>query len=134
MRATSRSDAMRSLQTTSQSDPEKSLAISSRWKPKTDPERPLQVAPETQSDLARVTPRGRSHFYRVTTTQWSRSDPLRSLPKPGATCRGRSASICLAEFMFSKGLLVISLCTFLLFKNLCFKYLWQPPGRIIFCS
>ncbi|KAF3513223.1 hypothetical protein F2Q69_00002497 [Brassica cretica] len=37
-------------------------------------ERPLQVAPEAQSDLARVTPRGRSYFYRVTTTQWSRSD------------------------------------------------------------
>ena len=37
-------------------------------------ERPLQVAPEAQSDLARVTPRGRSHFYRMTTTQWSQSD------------------------------------------------------------
>ncbi|KAF2548099.1 hypothetical protein F2Q70_00020793 [Brassica cretica] len=83
MGATSRSDAMRSLQTTSQSDLAGATPRSrspfhpggSRKRSRSDlSERPLQVAPEAQSDLARVTPRGRSHFYRVTTTQWSRSD------------------------------------------------------------
>ncbi|KAF3551273.1 hypothetical protein DY000_02008222 [Brassica cretica] len=83
MRATSRSDAMRSLQTTSQSD---LAGATPRSRSPFHPggsrkltrsvlsELPLQVAPEARSDLARVTPRGRSHFYRVKTTQWSRSD------------------------------------------------------------
>ncbi|KAF3511261.1 hypothetical protein F2Q69_00008808 [Brassica cretica] len=102
MGATSRSDAMRSLQTTSQSDSEKSLAISSRWKPKTNPERPLQVTPETQSDLARVTPRGRSHFYRVTTTQWSRSDPLSLFSAP-------PQSMLLSAFQWQLHLILLSI-------------------------
>ncbi|KAF3590042.1 hypothetical protein F2Q69_00027656 [Brassica cretica] len=83
MGATSRSDAMRSLQTTSQSDLAGATPRShspfhpggSRKLTRNDlSERPLQVTPEAQSDLARVTPRGRSRFYRVTTTQWSQSD------------------------------------------------------------
>ncbi|KAF3544271.1 hypothetical protein DY000_02003600 [Brassica cretica] len=83
MGATSRSNAMRSLQTTSQSDLAGATPRSrspfhpggSRKLTRSDlSERPLQVAPEAQSDLTRVTPRSRSHFYRVTTTQWSRSD------------------------------------------------------------
>ena len=83
MRATSRSDAMRSLQTISQSDLAGATPRSrspshpggSRKLTRSDlSERPLQVAPEAQSELSRETPRGRSHFYRVTTTQWSRSD------------------------------------------------------------
>ncbi|WZZ49927.1 hypothetical protein YC2023_050034 [Brassica napus] len=66
MGATSRSDAMRSLQTTSQSDLARATPRSrspfhpggSRKLTRSDlSERPLQVAPEAHSDLARVTPR-----------------------------------------------------------------------------
>ncbi|KAF3583493.1 hypothetical protein F2Q69_00028401 [Brassica cretica] len=66
MGATSRSDAMTSLQTTSQSDLAGATPRSrspfhpggSRKLTRSDlSERPLQVAPEAQSDLARVTPR-----------------------------------------------------------------------------
>ncbi|KAF2562204.1 hypothetical protein F2Q70_00016572 [Brassica cretica] len=74
MGATSRSDTMRSLQTTSQSDLAGATPRSRKLTRSDLSERPLQVAPEAQSDLARVTPRGRSHVYRVTTTQWSQSD------------------------------------------------------------
>ncbi|KAF3551275.1 hypothetical protein DY000_02008224 [Brassica cretica] len=88
MGATSRSDAMRSLKTTSQSDlagantrsrSPSHLGGSQKLTRSDLSERPLQVAPEAHSDLARVTPRGRSHVYRVTTPQWSLSD-LSELP------------------------------------------------------
>ena len=90
-------------------------------------ERPLQVAPEAQSDLARVTPRGRSHFYRVTTTQWSRSDlserPTEVAPKARSDLSERHAEVAprllLGRFsILLKGLLVISLCTFLFSKTM----------------
>jgi len=88
-------------------------------------ERPLQVAPEAQSDLARVTLRGRSRFYCVTTTQWSRSDlserPTEVAPEARSDLSERRAEVVPRLFVwpnscFLKGLLVISLCTFLFSK------------------
>ncbi|KAL0835953.1 hypothetical protein Bca101_087842 [Brassica carinata] len=74
-------------------------------------ERPTEVAPEAWSDLsgrllevARVSIAGRQHNGAGATSQ---SDPLRSLPKPGATSRSdywRSLrAYCLLKFMFTQG-------------------------------
>uniref|UniRef100_M4EHC5 Uncharacterized protein n=3 Tax=Brassica campestris TaxID=3711 RepID=M4EHC5_BRACM len=140
--ATSRSDYMRSLCTTSRSDSSRATAQGrSRfhvWRhtftPRSDlPERRAEVAPEAWSDLSRATGRSRSRFHHSETRERARSDlperhhevarishpsrsdlpkrhpevarvsmarrheakpgatsqsdPLRSLPKAGATCR-----------------------------------------------
>uniref|UniRef100_A0A0D3CC04 Uncharacterized protein n=1 Tax=Brassica oleracea var. oleracea TaxID=109376 RepID=A0A0D3CC04_BRAOL len=101
---------------------ERSLAFLGDW------ERRLQ------SDLAKsLASQGETTKMKPGAT--SQSDPLRSLPKAGATCRSdrpRSLRVYLpVELMFPKGLLVISLCTFLLFKNLCFKIFVSHWSRII---
>ena len=104
----------------------------------------------SRSDLFRATQPGRSRGDDPGTTsserhsQVAREETTQERPL-AATCRGRSASICLAEFMFSKGLLVISLCTFLLFKTYVLStfgshqtdYLWileknnqKPLGKV----
>ena len=87
----------RRLERPVQSDREKSLAILVPGDKKSLSERPLAA-----------TQRGRS----------------RSLERlVGATSRGRSAPIICSISILLKGLLVISLCTFCTWKNLCFKHL-----------
>uniref|UniRef100_M4DWH5 Uncharacterized protein n=1 Tax=Brassica campestris TaxID=3711 RepID=M4DWH5_BRACM len=81
--ATSRSDYMRSLCTTSRSDSSRATAQSrSRfhvWRhtftPRSDlPERRAEVAPEAWSDLSRATGRSRSRFHHSETRERARSD------------------------------------------------------------
>ncbi|KAG5382908.1 hypothetical protein IGI04_034378 [Brassica rapa subsp. trilocularis] len=71
------------------------------------PERRAEVAPEAWSDLTRATGRSRSPFWFSETRNRSRSDPARSLPKPGATCRSdepRSLRVSISlELMISQG-------------------------------
>ncbi|KAG5379030.1 hypothetical protein IGI04_026872, partial [Brassica rapa subsp. trilocularis] len=62
--------------------------------------------PKRHPEVARVS-MARRHEAKPGAT--SQSDPLRSLPKAGATCRGRSASIICSISILLKGLLVISL-------------------------
>ncbi|KAG5398540.1 hypothetical protein IGI04_020354 [Brassica rapa subsp. trilocularis] len=119
-RATSRSDGMRSLCTTSRSDSSRATAQGrSRfhvWRhtftPRSDlPERRAEVAPEAQSDHTRATGRSRSRFHTRRRENepgaTSRSDTARSLPKPGATCRSdglRSLRVLfLLELVISQG-------------------------------
>ncbi|KAG5387400.1 hypothetical protein IGI04_038870 [Brassica rapa subsp. trilocularis] len=118
--ATSRSDGMRSLCTTSRSDSSRATAQGrSRfhvWRhtftPRSDlPERRAEVAPEAQSDHTRATGRSRSVFITRRRENepgaTSRSDTARSLPKPGATCRSdglRSLRVLfLLELVISQG-------------------------------
>ena len=81
--ATSRSDGMRSLCTTSRSDSSRATAQGrSRfhvWRhtftPRSDlPERRAEVAPEAQSDHTRATGRSRSRFHHPETRERARSD------------------------------------------------------------
>ena len=66
-------------------------------------------------------------------SQVAREETTRERPL-AATCRGRSASICLAEFMFSQGPFGHFIMHVFTFQNLCFKYLFcsHQEGQSLF--
>ncbi|KAG5406653.1 hypothetical protein IGI04_012772 [Brassica rapa subsp. trilocularis] len=118
--ATSRSDGMRSLCTTSRSDSSRATQQGrsrfhhweTREQARSDlPERRAEVAPEAWSDV----PERQEEVAREFTTRrrenkpgaTSRSDTARSLPKLGATCRSDSLRslrvLFLLELVFSQG-------------------------------
>ncbi|KAG5393699.1 hypothetical protein IGI04_023662 [Brassica rapa subsp. trilocularis] len=81
-----------------QSDREKSLAVSSLGDARTSPERPPGATPRSRSHLTPLSerpPKATPEVARVSMARrheakpgaTSQSDPLRSLPKAGATCR-----------------------------------------------
>ena len=131
------------------SDPVKSLAIFIPLEAQSDlpratcPERRTEVArishpsrsdlPKRHPEVARVS-MARRHEAKPGVT--SQSDPLRSLPEAGATCRSdmpRSLRVyCWVDFYLLKGLLVISLCTFLLLKTYVLSTFWQPQDGLSF--
>ena len=108
---------------TSQSDTLRSLAS--------------MVSEQAGSDVFRATQQGRSQGDDSGATsserhsQVAREETTRERPLT-ATSRGRSASICLAEFMFSQGPFGHFIMHVFTFQNLCFKYLLQPAGRLSF--
>ncbi|KAG5414611.1 hypothetical protein IGI04_002178 [Brassica rapa subsp. trilocularis] len=116
--ATSRSDGMRSLCTTSRSDSSRATAQSRSPTFQSDVLKSLPklgaTLPERQGEVAR-------HFgsrkHEIALGATSRSDPARSLPKPRATCWSdlpRSLRVAyLLEFMFSQG----PFCHFIMHKN-----------------
>ncbi|KAG5379056.1 hypothetical protein IGI04_026898, partial [Brassica rapa subsp. trilocularis] len=131
--ATSRSDGMRSLCTTSRSDSSRATAQSRSPTFQSDVLKSLPklraTLPERQGEVAR-------HFgsrkHEIALGATSRSDPARSLPKPRATCWSdlpRSLRVAyLLEFMFSQG----PFCHFIMHvfysENLCFNTRKPPRG------
>ena len=108
---------------TSQSDTLRSLAS--------------MVSEQARSDVFRATQPGRSRGDDPGATsserhsQVAREETTRERPL-AATCRGRSASICLGEFMISQGPFGHFIMHVFTSENLCFKYLQQPPDILSF--
>ena len=146
MGARFRSDVMRSLQSTSQSD----LAGATPWSRSpyspseaTCPERRAEVArishpsrsdlPKRHPEVARVS-MARRHEAKPGAT--SQSDPLRSLPKARATCRSdmpRSLRVyCWVDFLFYLRAFWSFHYARFYFLNLCFNTLEATRRRLSF--